>query len=117
MAELFHHNSGIVIPRNEYEQLTEALTTIYKIGAVFAPRLIEKLDDEDGDADLEDDDPLEDDNPREQDDPPEEDDPAGVHDEDGINTGTGALRGNGPGCPLADPGGCEHDGREPEDGF
>jgi len=24
---------------------------------------------------------------------------------------------SGPGCPLSDPGGCEHDGREPEDCF
>lgn len=24
---------------------------------------------------------------------------------------------NGAGCPIADPGGCEHDGREPENGF
>ena len=24
-------------------------------------------------------------------------------------------RGSGPGCPLADPGGCEHDGRENND--
>ena len=23
----------------------------------------------------------------------------------------------GPGCPIADPGGCEHDGREPVEGF
>lgn len=23
-------------------------------------------------------------------------------------------RGNGAGCPISDPGGCEHDGREPE---
>jgi hypothetical protein len=26
------------------------------------------------------------------------------------------LHSDGPGCPIADPGGCEHDGREPEDG-
>jgi hypothetical protein len=26
-----------------------------------------------------------------------------------------AQFGFGPGCPVADPGGCEHDGREPEE--
>ncbi|MGD9664716.1 MAG: hypothetical protein AB7U34_05880 [Novosphingobium sp.] len=46
----------------------------------------------------------------------EDDDPAGVHDEDGQNTGFAVGRYSGPGCPIADPGGCEHDGREQEDG-
>lgn len=27
------------------------------------------------------------------------------------------LWGDGPGCPIADPGGCEHDGREHADGY
>lgn len=26
------------------------------------------------------------------------------------------AQGSGPGCPISDPGGCEHDGREPEEG-
>lgn len=42
----------------------------------------------------------------------EDDDPAGIHDEDGINTCFDVLSRNGPGCSIADPGGCEHDGRE-----
>jgi hypothetical protein len=47
----------------------------------------------------------------------EEDDPAGVADEDGVNTGPGTFGWGGPagaGCPISDPGGCEHDGREPD---
>ena len=52
---------------------------------------IDRLDDIDGDADLED------------------DDPAGQSDEDGVNTGSGlfALHGrshDGPGCPISDAG-------------
>lgn len=46
----------------------------------------------------------------------EDGDPAGVHDEDGQNTAFAVSRHAGPGCPIADPGGCEHDGREQEDG-
>ena len=70
---------------------------------------IELVDAMDGDPDLEDDDP-----------DLEEDDPAGVHDEDGINTllPNGTLaKAQGPGCPVADPGGCEHDGRENQDHY
>jgi hypothetical protein len=45
----------------------------------------------------------------------EEDDPSGQCDEDGINTALGwAAHGGGAGCPISDPGGCEHDGREPD---
>ena len=70
---------------------------------------IELVDAMDGDPDLEDEDP-----------DLEEDDPAGVHDEDGINmllSNGSWQQGNGPGCPIADPGGCEHDGREIEDTY
>lgn len=63
------------------------------IGALVEA-LLERLDCLDGDPDI------------------EEDDPAGVRDEDGINTCTGYDRRLGPGCPISDPGGCEHDGRE-----
>lgn len=27
------------------------------------------------------------------------------------------IYGAGAGCPISDPGGCDHDGREPDDGF
>ncbi|QDM40358.1 hypothetical protein [Altererythrobacter sp. TH136] len=49
-----HHNSGILIPRSEYEELTEALATVFRIGAKFTPRLVDRLDLQDGDPDLED---------------------------------------------------------------
>jgi hypothetical protein len=42
----------------------------------------------------------------------EDDDPAGQYDED-CYTGP-APKGEGAGCSIADPGGCEHDGREEE---
>lgn len=42
----------------------------------------------------------------------EDDDPSGQSDEDGINTRYAFATGYGPGCPITDPGGCEHDGRE-----
>lgn len=57
MASLAHHNSGILIPHDEYEELTEALATVFRIGARFTPRLIERLDLTDGDPDDETDDP------------------------------------------------------------
>jgi len=66
--------------------------------AAFVTVAIDLLDVMDGDPDL------------------EEDDPSGVADEDGINTlvGDGSFLGQrGPGCPISDPGGCEHDGGEP----
>ena len=44
----------------------------------------------------------------------EEDDPSGQCDEDGVNTGLATAIGYGAGCSISDPGGCEHDGREPE---
>ena len=39
----------------------------------------------------------------------EEDDPSGQCDEDGVNTDLAMRRGNGAGCPISDPGGCQHD--------
>jgi len=48
----------------------------------------------------------------------EEDDPAGQCDEDGINTRdvwAQMLRFPAAGCEISDPGGDEHDGREPEE--
>ena len=81
MASLAHHNSGILIPRDEYEELTEALATVFRIGARFTPRLIERLDLTDGDPDLEDATDLEDD----------------------FSIYTLGLP-PGPGCPIADTG-------------
>lgn len=52
--------------------------------------LVARLDQIDGDADLEE-----------------------TFDEDG--NAPWWAQGSGAGCPISDPGGCEHDGREPED--
>lgn len=66
------------LSRHDLEALTE--------------RLIDRLDEVDGDPDR------------------EEDDPSGLCDEDGINTDTGLHYQHchkGPGCELSDPGGME----------
>ena len=103
MASLLHHTGGVLLSRAEYDELTEAMATVMRIGATYAPRMIDRLDREDGDPDLEADDP-----------DIEDDDPSGQCDEDGWNTDLSRAWGRGPGCELSDPGGCEHDGREPE---
>ena len=55
----------------------------------------------------------------EEDDAAGEDDHSGQSDEDGINTAYHLVRftegASGPGCNISDPGGCNHDGREPDD--
>lgn len=43
----------------------------------------------------------------------DEQDGTGAEDEEGGHTVYAA----GPGCEISDPGGCEHDGREYEDGY
>lgn len=45
----------------------------------------------------------------------EDDDPAGQYDEDVYSAKRPAME--GPGCSISDPGGCEHDGREQDDGY
>ena len=47
----------------------------------------------------------------------EEDDPSGQCDEDEVNTTFELAASGSPGCEISDPGGCEHDGREHEDGY
>lgn len=111
MASVLHHNSGILIPRDEYEELTEALATVFRIGARFAPRLIERLDLIDGDADEEDAEDLEDSfmlsrRARGHDNGPgcPIADAGGVCDEDGANTDLGrTLNERGAGCTISDP--------------
>lgn len=83
----------IALDRNVIEELAEA-------HLAQADALIALLDQTDGDPDLEDDDLY------------------GECSEDEISTGPAlGMRfiPDGPGCPIADPGGCEHDGREPEE--
>ena len=53
MGELLHHNSGVLVPREEYEELTEAVATVFRLGARFLPSLVERLDLIDGDPDIE----------------------------------------------------------------
>ncbi|GFZ89619.1 MULTISPECIES: hypothetical protein [Sphingobium] len=51
-------------------------------------RMIDRMDEMDGDPDLE---------------------------QEGMEDDWVRHKANGPGCPISDPGGCEHDGRELED--
>ena len=95
MGELLHHNSGVVVPRDEYEELTEAMATVFRLGARFLPSLVERLDLIDGDADDE------------------------AEEDCGQDEGEPDMRsyvGEGPGCPISDSD-VEHDGREREDGY
>lgn len=128
---LAHHNSGILIPRAEYEELTEAMATVLRIGSRFTPSLIERLDRSDGDPDLEDNNDREATDGDDRDiawvewhtmrriqkrgpnfaqfnEDDEDDDPSGQYDED-YYTGP-AKAGEGAGCPISDPG-------EYEDGY
>ncbi len=91
---------AILLSYTEATAFADALTTIHQIASRCSGIVIEKLDLADGDPDMED------------------DDPAGQRDEDGVNTGGKPFFGwsEGAGCPISDPGGCEHDGREPEEG-
>lgn len=87
MAELLHTRSGILIPRGDLEELTEAMATVFRIGARLTPRMIDWLDRIDGDADLE--------------------DATDLEDDFSIYTRDLPL---GPGCPIADAGGqCDED--------
>ena len=93
------HNSGILIPRDEYEELTEALATVFRIGARFTPSLIERLDLIDGDPDIE----L---NGDETD-----------HDRAEDCFTIGKNDGSGPGCIIADPDCAVDDtGCDPDEG-
>ena len=125
MASVLHHNSGILIPRAEYEELTEALATVFRIGSRFTPRLIERLDLADGDPDLEgewSEDEISsvptwvslDDGPGCQ-----IADAGGQCDEDDLNTNLSAKYGaDGPGCELSDPDCAVDDtGCDPDEGF
>lgn len=97
MASLHYlSNSAIPIPREQAEQMLEAITTMQRETAIMAGWLIAHMDRQDGNPDIEA-------NGDERDGSLGEDDFA-------------ELTGYGPGCPIADPGGCEHDGREIDDG-
>lgn len=82
------------LPLNLFAQAIPMLTRNEL--ARLTARLIERLDEQDGDTDTEENDA-----------------------EDGYIFSRYALErmNDAPGCPVADPGGCEHNGREPEEGF
>ena len=71
-------------------KLVEALVTIQQLSGEAAAILIERMDAIEGDPDAED----------------------AIGLEDDFTLQIAHLF--GPGCPIADPGGCEHDGRELE---
>ena len=99
MADIHTMQAGVVLPHEDVRRYAELLVSMSQIASQLGGDLIDRLDIIEGDPDLED------------------DDPSGQCDEDGVSTNFGAACGGGPGCEISDPGGCEHDGREPEAGF
>ena len=94
---------GILLPLKEARKIAEILTTIQQVAGSIGLDLIERLDALDGDADLEGE-PIELNG--------DELDATGAEDE--MAPGVAWSNDQGPGCPISDPGGCEHDGREEE---
>lgn len=90
-------NSAIPIERMEIEQLLDSMIAVQNLTGRIAQAMLNRLDDIDGDPDIE----------------PNGDERDGSSAEDDFwhHPSTYAA-----GCPVSDPGGCEHDGREPEDG-
>lgn len=91
-------NSAVPLPRDQIEAMLEAITAMQQVTGAMADSLIASLDRLDGDCDIE----------------PNGDERDGSLGEDDFhvqNTGGDYAAG----CPIADPGGCEHDGREPAD--
>lgn len=97
-----HHlsNSAVPIERSQLVQLLESMAAMQNLTAQIAASLLDKLDDIDGDPDVE----------------PNGDEQDGNLGEDDFCIHRPGMWGGGPGCPISDPGGDEHDGREPEDG-
>lgn len=88
MATLHNHGKASAFPLHLISQAIPKLSR--RDLEALTERLIDRLDEIDGDPDL------------------EEDDPAGQCDEDEINTGHGnfVMHGSsyfGPGCPISDP--------------
>lgn len=133
-------NSAVVVDRARIEAVHEMLVSAANAMLLSASLLTDRLDQHDGDPDLEDNNDREASDGDDRDvawiewtdlrgsqkggpaipqmhEDDEEDDPSGVHDEDGINTMQILALSGAAGCPIADPGGDEHDGREPTDGY
>ena len=98
MATVLQHRGAVMIPRDEYEREAEALASMIRLASAFFDKRIARLDQFDGDPDLEtcrtEDDftPMPDEidfgpgchisDPAELDDEPEDDDPGGGNVED-----------------------------------
>jgi hypothetical protein len=106
MADLLAlQTDAVTIPRAELQVLLETLASLTQASGQAFSLLIDRIDDLDGDPDLED------------------DDPSGQCDEDGINTDFAVAFGGGPGCKISDPGEEDdpaednHDREQDQDGF
>jgi len=120
-------NSAIPLARQDIEAMLESVVAMQSVTGEMALILTAALDRVDGDPDLETVAAEDDFTPQPNGidfgpgcviaDPAEDDDPAGdwsnEDDPSGFMTETWHQ---GAGCPIADPGGCQHDGREPEEG-
>lgn len=95
-------NSAVPIERMQIEQLVESMLAVQHITGKIAAAMVDRLDDIDGDADLE----------------PEPDEANGDERDGSMGEDDFCIHNTGgdyaAGCPIADPGGCEHDGIEPE---
>jgi hypothetical protein len=129
---------AMTMQRSDVEAIAQALVAIQRASAEAAAILLDRLDQIDGDPDAEPSNDLEDDfvlsasaveiarmcpsHDRVDQDhdglaDDEEDDAPGQCTEDEISTDLHAAWAPGAGCELSDPGGCQHDGREPEHGY
>lgn len=124
-------NSAIPVARDDLERILQSLTAIQEVSGLAASIIIDRLNQVDGDPDIEDDDPDEVQGDEKDcawiewdkmaptlkgvqnvmgvnNEDAEDDDPAGQYDEDCYTGPT--PRDGGAGCPISDPG-------EYEDGF
>ena len=97
-------NSAVPLPRDQLDAMLETITAMQRVTGAMATALIASLDRIDGDADLE----------------PEPDEPNGDERDGSMGEDDFCIHNTGgdcgAGCPVSDPGGCEHDGREPDYG-
>ncbi|QZP08189.1 hypothetical protein [Caenibius sp. WL] len=96
MGELPHlSNSAVLIERGDLEIILRALVAFQQASSEAAEIILRRLDGIDGDPDLE--------------------DATDAEDDFSLSPCAAESASGGLGCPIADPGGCEHDGREEDE--
>ncbi|QNE04680.1 hypothetical protein [Croceicoccus marinus] len=101
-------NSAVPLARDDLESMLAAVIAMQTATGEMALILTAAIDRVDGDPDLE---------PEPNEGNGDEEDTGFAEDEYASDLKAGAAWASGehigPGCPISDPGGCEHDGREP----